>query len=318
MPDDLISLVVAVALISLGFYLNRSRIRQRAANRHARRIDRQLEELRGLGRHEAALTLLSGEVDRLRGVATSDTARLRLAGLLRLCALDNQLIGRLDASLPYAEESVRIADGLADRYPEHAVWPNLTLGQVLASLGDDEAAVIRLRRAYANVRAETVRAETVRNFDADRVIVAANLSMVLRRISAVDEAIEVARWAIAIDHGIKPGTVPPFTLAGAGWAHAALALAQTDAGQDGRLAARDAQGTWRTLIDRGVFSEESEGHAYADFVTAYALRPFDRAAAVEPAQRALAQFERLSAQVPGRYARRLAEVRALLLTLTEA
>jgi tetratricopeptide (TPR) repeat protein len=313
-PDELIPLLVALALIGLGLYLNRSRIKHRAAGRHALRVERQVEELCEQGRHEAALTLLNREVDRLRRSATSDTTRLRLAHLLRLCAHHNQLIGRLDAALPYAEEAVGIVDELADRYPRHAVWPNVTLGQVLAGLDNDEAAAARLRQAYAHVRASTAH---VPESDTERVIVAANLSMVLRRIDEVDEAMEVARWAIVIGQSIEPGILPSFTLAAMGWAHAALALAQTDAGRDGRQAASDAVGIWRPLVDSGVFSErQSEGLAYAFFVLAYALRPFDTAAAAEPAQWALTRFERLNAEVPRRYTRRLAEVKELLVTLT--
>lgn len=69
---------------------------------------------------------------------------------------------------------------------------------------------------------------------------------------------------------------------------------------------------WQSLADCEVFSDDSDGPAYADFVVAYALRPFDQAAAAELARKALIRFEQLQARVPMRYDRRLGQVREFL------
>ncbi|MBB5867102.1 tetratricopeptide (TPR) repeat protein [Allocatelliglobosispora scoriae] len=302
MPPVFAVLLLAAALIGVGLLVNRSRIRRWVARRQAARVGGQIEEL---GR-ETRLVLLGDEFDRLRRKADTDEQRLRLAEMLRLSAVDHQLNGRLAEALTCAEEAADITDELSGKHPRQAIWPHLTLGQALAAIGDDDVAAVAVRKAFDLAQAYHLPG-------LDRAMLAANLSMILRRLGRADEAAKLATWAVTVGQQAETAEAPPFTVAAMGWAQAALALAQTDTGQDGRPAADEAVAIWNSLVAAGVFPDgESEGQAYADFVAAYALRPFDPALAQEKAQRVLLHFEQLSAQVPRRYDRRLVEVDAFL------
>ncbi|MBV1855273.1 tetratricopeptide repeat protein [Catellatospora tritici] len=310
MSSDGVTLLFGLALLGVGLVLNRYRIGRRFAARRARRVDLRLTRLLDRAQVAEAVTVMLHEINRLRRVAATDEDRVRLASMLRRCANEYHHDGRLDEARPLAEEAVAVARVVAVSHPGHVAGPLVTLAQVLADQRDDDSALRWLREAYDDVRADTAGNP---ESDAQRVLVAANYSMVLRRVGAAEEAVAVARWGIGIDQGIAPGVLPPFTRASAGWLHSALAIAGTDAGQDGRAAAREAVEIWRGLLANGVFAEhESEGAGYADFALAYALRPFDPAAAEESARRASARFESLAVQAPVRLARRRAEVDALL------
>ncbi|WP_212832207.1 hypothetical protein [Catellatospora sp. TT07R-123] len=310
MSDERVPLLLGLALLAIGLLLNLSRIRRWAADRRARRLDQRLRQLLDRGLDAEAATLMLAEIDRLRRSAATDADRSRLATILRMCAHLYHRDGRLDEARPLAEESVAVARPVADRHPGHAAWPLVILGQVLADQRDDHGAGQRLREAYEDVRADP---SNDPESDALRVLVAANYTMVLRRLGDCATAIAVAQWGVGVDGRLAAGSLPPFTRASAGWLHAALALARTDAGQDGRPDAQTAAEIWRGLLDLGVYGEhESEGMGYADFAVAYALRPFDAVAAEQAARRAAARFERLAVAAPARLARRQAEVEALL------
>ncbi|MDI1465870.1 hypothetical protein QEZ54_33345 [Catellatospora sp. KI3] len=310
MSDDRVPLLLGLALLGLGLLLNWSRIRRRLASRRARRVDARVAKLLDREQHAEAVTLMLYEIERLRPAAATDADRARLAGMLRARAHQYHLAGRLGDARPLAEEAVAVARVVAVGNPGHAAWPLVTLAQLLADQRDDESAGQRLREAYDDVRADPDRTP---ESDVLRVLVAANYSMVLRRLGALEQAADVAAWGVDVDRATAAGGLPEFTRASAGWLHAALATARTDLGQDGREDAREAVGIWRTLIERGVFDEhEGEGAAYADFAMAYALRPFDPVAAEGLGRQALARFELLAARAPERLERRLAEVRGFL------
>jgi hypothetical protein len=305
--------VLGVTLMGYGLHHHRRRFRRWVNRVTVGRVERRVAALSKAGRDQAAITVLDRAIVRVRAGQESGTSRLRLTNLLRLRAYHHHLIGRLDVARADANESVEIVDRLVTRYPEHAVWPKVTLARILGALGDDEAAVAQLWQAYALVQ---IAAKHGPISEVGRVAVATNLSMVLRRAQNVNEAIGLARWAIGVDTSVRPGARPSLAQAGVGWAKSALALAQTDAGQDGREAARDAVDIWHSLVDSGVVSEgQSEGLAYADFAMACAYRRFDPAVTSASGHRALTRFERLHAAVPGRYDRRLAEVTEFMSTI---
>ncbi|WP_212843476.1 hypothetical protein [Catellatospora sp. IY07-71] len=309
---DLSPLLLGVGLLVFGLYLNRNAIRERRLTRRLRRITRRADRL--FAREDAvAATRLRQDTSRLRR-RTADAVLPALAEALLWHADEHDTAGRMRAALAYAEEAAATADRYAERDPGGAVRPNLSLGRVLAVLNDDRAAVPRLRQAYAYARLDTDRAPAA---DLQRVLVAANLSLVLRRVGAVDEAVQVARWAVTVDRGLDHRDLPAYTGAGTAYAHLALALALTDAGQDGRAAAEEARQVWQTLTEGGAFTEdETDGPAYARYALAYALRPSDPAAAAAHARAAEIAFARLHARVPARYARRLAEAQELVRSLS--
>jgi hypothetical protein len=316
-PDDLdlSPLLLGVGLVVLGLFLNRTAIRDSRLERRFRRAARRADRLFALGDTAAAATLVRREIGRMRRT-TAKAGHPLLAETLHLHAQEHHTAGRMRAALAFAEESVATADGYAERDPARAVWPNVTLGRVLSALDDDQAAVSRLRQAYAYVRLDT---EGSPEADGRRVIVATNLGMVLRHVGAIEEALQVARWAVTVDAGIDRHALPAFTRAGGAWAHTALALAQADAGQDGREAARQALAAWRELTDTGEFTgNETDGPAYACYAVAYTTRPFDPAEAAAHAQQALTALRHLHARVPGAYAHRLVEVRELAFSLAGA
>jgi hypothetical protein len=328
-PDDSPRFLAALAVLALtlvGYRLHhhRRRIRRWVRRLTVGRVERRVATLSKQSRDQAAITLLDREIVRVRAGQASDASRLRLASLLRLRAYHHHLVGRLELARPDAFESVELIDGLVARYPGHAVWPKVTLARILVALGDDETAALHLWQAYALVQvavkhgSNSVMSRPAASLDSEvgRVAVAASLSMVLRRVKNVNEAIGLARWAISIDTSNRPGVRPSLAQAGVGWAQAALALAQTDAGQDGREAARESVNIWESLVDSGLLSDgQSEGAAYAHFAMAYAYRRFDPAVTSEFGHKALTRIQRLHAAVPGRYDRRLAEVTKFLNTV---
>ncbi|MFC7760525.1 hypothetical protein ACFQY4_22725 [Catellatospora bangladeshensis] len=309
---DLSPLLVGVGLLVFGLYLNRNAIRERRLTRRLRRITRRADRL--FAREDAvAATRLRQDTARLRR-RTADAVLPSLAEALLWHADEHGTAGRMRSALAYAEEAAATADRYAERDPGAAVRPNLTLGRMLAVLDDDRAALPRLRQAHAYARLDPDRDPAT---DIQRVLVAANLSLVLRRAGAVDEAVQLARWAVTVDRGLDHRDLPAFTGAGTAYAHLALALALADAGQDGRAAAEESRQVWQTLIETGAFAEdETDGPAYARYALAYTLRPFDPAAAAAHARAAAVAAERLHARTPARYARLLTQAQALVRSLS--
>jgi tetratricopeptide (TPR) repeat protein len=186
----------------------------------------------------------------------------------------------------------------------------MTLGQAFARSGDDEQALIQLRKAvsFSVAGQETDAAQET----SMRALALVNTSMVLRRLGQIEEALELASQAVRIEEGIR-SDAEPYLLAGAGWAYAALALAQTDLAQDGRLAASDSLRIFRLLDQDGVFATgEGEGYAFACYTKAYASHRFQDSEAEEFAHEAVDRFAQLHATTPNLYQRRLHEAEQLL------
>lgn len=269
------------------------------------------ETLHEGGRDDEALALISRELERSRGNRLSVADRLRHVSLLREMAHHLHLTGRLADGVPYAAEAADMADGLAERHPRHAIRPNLTLGLLLSGLGHDQAAVYRFRQARRHVVVSFNMYPLNASLDAERVHVLANLAMALRRAGAPDEALALARETVGLARLIPYAKLAAVVEGTAGWAHGALALTLTDAGEDGREAAADALAIWQGLTDRGVYRPDNEGLAAAIYFMGYALHPSDPVPAAGFARRAVDMLTRLESSTPGRYTRRLAEAEAL-------
>ncbi len=267
--------------------------------------------LHDTGRDDEAIALIGRELERSRGNILSSNDRLKHVNLLRVMAHQLHLMGRLDEAVPYAAEAADLADGLAERHPRDAIRPSLTLGLLLSGLGDDKGAVHRFRQARRHVVLSFAFYPMDSSLDVQRVYVHANLAMSLRRRGAMDEALTLARETVGLARLVKYAKLAPQLESTAGWAHGALALTLTDAGQDGREAAADALAIWQGLTDRGVYEPDNDGLAAALFFMGYALRPFDPGPAAGFARRAVDMLERMESDRPGRSARRLAEAKAL-------
>ncbi|GAA1624744.1 hypothetical protein [Catellatospora bangladeshensis] len=312
MPVDLPLSLLVVLLLVLGLvWYHRTASRRRRAARQLSGIADQAEALHEAGRDDEAIALIGRELELSRGSIHSNLDRVRHAMLLRDMALHLHLAGRLAEALPYATEAADLTDSLAERYPADAVAPSLTLGLLLSGLGQDEAAVHRFRQARRYVVLSGV-AGLDASADAERVYVLANLAMALRRTGEGAEALALAAEAVDLTRYIKYAKLPPHAEGTAGWAHGALALTLTDAGEDGRVAAADALAIWQGLTERGVYGPDSEGLAASLFFMGYALRPFDPAPAAGFARRAVDMLTRLESGTPGRGGRRLGEAQALV------
>ena len=201
--------------------------------------------------------------------------------------------GRLEEAAELSQKAVAAATAQNDRYL--IAVAHLTQGKVATRSGNDELA----REQF----------EQARQF-ADQTVLAAfisaNLSLVLSRLGRAPEALKLANEAVAAQAGITE----PDALPGAGWAQVALAIAQTDSGQDGREAAL------RGLeIFRGIEAEQArpwgESSAFACYATAYAMRATGDSSAAWYATEAVASFSRLHLEVPSLYARRLEDAQRL-------
>jgi tetratricopeptide (TPR) repeat protein len=201
--------------------------------------------------------------------------------------------GRLEQATELSKKAVEAAHEHNDR--DLMAVAHLTYGKVAARVGDDELAREQFDKA--------------RQF-ADQAVLAAfiwaNLSLALGRLRKVPEALNLATQAVAAQAAITDPEARP----GAGWAQVALAMAQTDSGQDGREAAL------RGLeIFRAIEAEQArpwgESSAFACYATAYAMRATRDSSAAWYAAEAVASFSRLHLDVPSLYARRLQDAKRL-------
>ncbi len=214
-----------------------------------------------------------GEVDRL----TNEASALFSQGLLT-----------------EARERAALAVGKADAAQSgSAARAHFVLGRVLGREGDNQAAREQLSQAVVLATDPHLAA-----------LAGANLSLVLRRLDQRAEALERATSAVRIHEGIDDYP-EPFMRAGAGWARVALSLAQTDNGQDGLPAARDAV---------PVFEEAGiqDGVAHAYYAMAYAAHARGDDTASTFAWEAYRRFDSLHATIPSLYRDRLAESQKLL------
>ncbi|BCJ76731.1 hypothetical protein CS0771_62750 [Catellatospora sp. IY07-71] len=319
MSVDLSFWFFIVFLVALGLFWIYSIVRRRTiAARQPSDMADWAETLHDAGRPDEAIDLIGRELDRSRGNIISSADRLRHISLLRLMAHQLHLMGRLAEAVPYAAEAADSADKLAERHPRHAISPSLTLGLLLSGLGDDRGAVYRFRQARRHIVVSFAMYPLDSSLDVERVHVHANLAMALRRAGVGDEALALARETVELARRVAYAKFPPYVEGSAGWAHGALALTLTDAGQDGREAAADALAVWQGLTDRGVYEPVNEGLAASLFFMGYALRPFDPGPAAGFARRAVDMLGRIEAQHPGRCARRLAEAETLAADLAGA
>ncbi len=218
-------------------------------------------------------TRREGEVDRLTGEATSLFSK-----------------GLLEDARGRAVLAVEKADAA---HASTAARAHYSLGRVLGRVGDNHGAREHLSRAVVLATDPHLCA-----------LAGANLSLVLRRLDQRAEALERANSAVRIHEGFK-SYPEPFMRAGAGWAKVALSLAQTDTGQDGLQAAREAVPIFeRTGIPDGV------AHAY--YAMAYAAHARRDDAAATYAWEAYRRFEALHATIPSLYRERLLDSQKLL------
>ncbi|WP_203915414.1 hypothetical protein, partial [Rhizocola hellebori] len=201
--------------------------------------------------------------------------------------------GRLQEATELSQKAVAAASSHNDRYL--IAVAHLTYGKVAARAGDDETAreQFELARQHAD---QAVLAAFIR----------ANLSLVLGRLRRVPEALTMATEAVAAQAAITDPEARP----GAGWAHVALALAQTDSGQDGREAALRGLEIFRE-IEAEQARPWGESSAFACYATAYAMRATRDSSAAWYAAEAVASFSRLHLDVPSLYERRLADAKRL-------
>lgn len=174
---------------------------------------------------------------------------------------------------------------------------HFSLARILARQGDDEEALIHFRRAAA-INKDNLHL---------RSLVSTNMSLTLRGLGKVDEALAEATEAVRIQEGLD-SYPSPFLHAGAAWAHIALALAQTDAGQDGRPAAQEALRVFRSISGHDF----ADGMAHAYYANAYAYRAQGGAEASKLAREAWQRFKRLHARFPALYRDRLAQSERLM------
>jgi tetratricopeptide (TPR) repeat protein len=201
--------------------------------------------------------------------------------------------GRLQEATELSQKAVEAAREQDDRYL--LAVAHLTYGKVAARAGDDETAQEQLELARQHADQEVLSA-----------FIWANLSLVLGRLGRVPEALKLATEAVAAQAGITDPDARP----GAGWAHVALAIAQTDSGQDGREAALRGLEIFRE-IEAEQARPWGESSAFACYATAYAMRATNDSSAAWYAAEAVASFSRLHLDVPSLYARRLEDAKRL-------
>jgi len=201
--------------------------------------------------------------------------------------------GRLEEATERSLTAVELAHAVQDRYL--IAVAHLTYGKVAMRTGDDEKAREQFDQAQ--------------QFADQTVLVAfiwANLSLTLRQLGRVPEALKLASDAVASQIAITEPEARP----GAGWAHVALALAQTDSGQDGREAALRGLEIFRE-IEAEQARPWGESSAFACYATAYAMNAMGDSSAAWYAVEAVNSFTRLHSEVPSLYARRLEDAKRL-------
>ncbi|WP_155374366.1 tetratricopeptide repeat protein [Catellatospora vulcania] len=299
MGPGLLCLPFALLLPVTAFL--RRRNRRRVAS-----IGDRAEELIDSGQVDAGLALLTHEADRLRRGRRSQGRVTALISLLIQHCNEALTVGRTDAARAAAAEAVELS---ATLYPTgmpraHALF---ALGRTLARLGDDDAACRHLQQSV-------VIADADGSDPHGRVLFAANASMVLRRVGDTPAALAMATRAVHLELSTPPAP-QPFVQAGRGWTHAALALAQTDSGLDGRAAARTALETFRRL-DQEKIIVDGEGIALTCYIAAYAGHRQGDGQALDLARESVDRFSKLAGPGDALHQRRRADAERLLAEIT--
>ncbi len=210
--------------------------------------------------------------------------------------------GNFEEAVGYAEAALSIVDNGRDLPTGYRIRGHHSLGRALSRAGRHEEALVQLRAVNALLAKEPEAAP--RSFAA---LAQANLSLVLRRLDRLAEAMEEAAVGANVDASADVAR-SPIMASGPAWAQLALALAQTDAGQDGRGAAAAALATFRRLNEKKT--RKTEELAYGCYAMAYAAHAQgDDAAAL--AAEAVERFTALHQKVPALFGQRLADARAL-------
>ncbi|WP_144122235.1 hypothetical protein [Catellatospora sichuanensis] len=279
-----------------------------AHRRHTRRVERAAKLIES-GRTDAGLTRLAREIARLRHRRSTPARATVLVGVLGHYASEALVAGHTDAALAAATEAAELSARLHPNDLRHA-QVLYVLGRTLARLGHDERALAHLRQAVLTGDAadHADQALTV------RALFAANTSMVLRRTGDTPAALTMATRAVHLA-SIAPPEPVPYMQAGSGFAYTALALAQTDSGLDGRVAARTALETFRRL-DQEKILPGGEGIALACYTAAYAGHRQGDEQAVDLAREAAERFSDLGRPGDALHERRLADASRLLAEIT--
>ncbi|HCT81016.1 MAG TPA: hypothetical protein DGT23_31505 [Micromonosporaceae bacterium] len=261
-------------------------LRARSAQRRAATI----EQLADSGRFAEARVLLKQDIARLRRRRRKQLVQGALAAAIRDDADYALRDGKLEEARFLAGEAAAVAQVATETAPSRAAQAHLNLGRFLSRVDDNKLALVHLRRAVTLSQDDS----------ALRSLACASASLVLRRLGVLEEALSMAAdaWQAGDANSI-----------GVGWAHVAKALAQADAGQDGRSAAQESLRIFRLLATQDA---EREGMAYACYANAYAGYAVYDDNAVGYAREAWEQFSRLYQLAPALYRSRLADAETLL------
>lgn len=261
-------------------------LRARSAQRRAATI----EQLADSGRFAEARVLLKQDIAALRRRRRKQPARAALAAAMRDDADYALRQGKLEEARFLAVEAAAVAQVATEKPPSRVAMAHLRLGRFLSRVDENRPALVHLRRAVA-----------LSEDDAElRSLACASTSLVLRRLGVLEEALSMAADAM---HAGETNSI------GVGWANVAKALAQADAGQDGRGAAQE---SLRIFRQPAVQDTDGEGMAYACYANAYAGYAVYDDNASGYAREAFEQFARLYKQAPALYRNRLADAETLL------